>query len=175
MRTMKVASFVLLFMTVMTVGIVLADSPHFVSASTSIDTAGCTGLPQPSGCGDATVSFKEAGLGSAVTVNYDFSGNATADYGCINGGGKHPQASNKEASGGPVSSTASFTSTKAGNITGSFSVAPPPPPGTFSCPSGQTAVLADVTYSDLALTDTTNSIDATVSPTSVTSVFFTFK
>lgn len=164
MRKATSIAMVLLFLLATSPGPALADSPHFVSATASIDTSN----------GDLTVSFKEAGLGSAVTVNYDFTAEATADYGCVNGGGNHPQATNKDTVAGPVTGTATFTSTKAGNITGSFSTEPPPLPSGFSCPSGQTLVLADVTYSDITLNDTTNGVSASI-PGSVSAVFFTFK
>lgn len=58
-----------------------AGSPHFVSvtASRSGDTL--------------TVSGKEAGLGNETQVHVEVT--ATAE--CINGGGKHPKAVNKES------------------------------------------------------------------------------
>ena len=58
-----------------------AGSPHFVTADASAS-------------GDTlTVNFKEAGLGNAPQVHIVL--NATAL--CINGGGKHPKAVNKES------------------------------------------------------------------------------
>jgi len=60
---------------------VFAGSPHFVSvtAARSGDTV--------------TVSGKEAGLGNETQVHIEVT--ATAE--CINGGGKHPKAVNKES------------------------------------------------------------------------------
>lgn len=60
---------------------VFAGSPHFVSvtATRSGDTL--------------TVSGKEAGLGNETQVHIEVT--ATAE--CINGGGKHPKAVNKES------------------------------------------------------------------------------
>src|SRR5438067_13762574 len=46
----------------------------------------------------------------------------------------------------------------------------PPGPGSFSCPSGQSSVLACVSYTDILLTDTTNNLD--VVPTGTTSRTF---
>ena len=48
-----------------------------------------------------------------------------------------------------------------GRVSGSIS-AGPPGPGTFSCPGGQRLVLADVTYTDIVLTDTSNDVSTGV-------------
>src|SRR5262245_47474885 len=58
-----------------------AGSPHFVTADAS--RSGAT----------LSVAFKEAGLGNEPQVHVVLS--ATAQ--CINGGGKHPKAVNKES------------------------------------------------------------------------------
>jgi hypothetical protein len=44
-------------------GVAWADSPHFISATDSIDK----------NTGDLSVSFKEAGLGSGTTIDYTIS------------------------------------------------------------------------------------------------------
>src|SRR5438874_9376999 len=80
-----------------------AQSPHFLSASDSIISTVADG-------GDLVVSWKEAGLGNDVTITYTATANATASYACINGGGNHPSASNKETVNGPVSASGSFPS-----------------------------------------------------------------
>lgn len=122
--------------------------------------------------GALSIFIDEAGVGQQ-TVNYSLTWSGTADYGCINGGGNHPQASNKETTGS--GGTTSFTESPInGRVMATYVVpgTPPPAPSTFSCPSGQTLVLADVSYS-ATLTDTTNgdvSITLTASRT-----FFTFK
>lgn len=60
---------------------VFAGSPHFVSVTATRN-------------GDTlTVSGKEAGLGSETQVHIEVT--ATAE--CVNGGGKHPKAVNKES------------------------------------------------------------------------------
>ena len=56
--------------------------------------------------GALVLSIDEAGVGNA-TVNHSASWSATADYGCVNGGGNHPQASNKETV--QASASASFS------------------------------------------------------------------
>jgi hypothetical protein len=146
-------------------GPALATSPHFIG------TASVVGVNSD---GSISVSWKEAGLGDNVTIAYDFSGQALADYGCVNRGGNHPQASNKETVQGPVSATGSFSSGKNGSINGTLTIEAPPPPTTFSCPGGQVLVLADITYSGLALVDTTNNIDAALNATSASRTFFNF-
>src|SRR5205085_8780543 len=105
--------------------------------------------------GDLVVSWKEAGLGNDVTITYTATANATASYACINGGGNHPSASNKETVNGPVSASGSFLSGKNGSITASLT-GEEPGAGNFSCPSGQSMVLAGVSYTNVLLTDTIN-------------------
>jgi hypothetical protein len=117
-----------------------ADSPHFLRASASLDQSG-----------NLVCSFKEAGLGNTLSTEaVTCSADATAVYACINGGGNHPQASNKETVSGPVSSSGEFP-VRNGSTTGSLTVAPPGP-GDFSCPPGQRLVLASVSYTDVTLT-----------------------
>ena len=122
-----------------------AASPHFLSVSASDPT------------GNLTVTFKEAGLGNNVLINYEASANGTAVYACINGGNKHPNATNKETVSGPVIAFGTFSSDKNGTVSASLLVSPPPP-GSFSCPSGQTLVLAFVSYTGVGIADTTNNV-----------------
>jgi hypothetical protein len=117
----------------------LADSPHFIKASASIDNAG-----------NLVCTFKEAGLGTTVSTEaVTCSADASADYACINGGNNHPKAANKETVAGPVSGGGNFP-VRNGSTTGSITVAPPGP-GDFSCPNGQTLVLAAVSYTNIVL------------------------
>src|SRR5437588_12633024 len=58
--------------------------------------------------GALTVHIDEAGLGDGTTTNYALSAEATATYACINGGGNHPQAANKETFSEELSGEASF-------------------------------------------------------------------
>src|SRR5215472_7961552 len=67
-----------------------ADSPHFISASDSVNSSG-----------SLVASFKEAGLGTTVsTETIKLTADGTATYACINGGGNHPKATNKETVSG---------------------------------------------------------------------------
>ena len=117
--------------------------------------------------GNLVVSFDEAGVGQQ-TVNLSFTATGSATYACINGGGNHPKASNKQTVNGPVGASGSFAPTKNGRVTGSLSA--PPPPSTLVCPSGQTFVLACVTYTGITLTDNTNGVTASIADVSRTFV-----
>ena len=128
-----------------------ATSPHFVNDSASVSST----------TGFLTVSWKEAGLGNNQNIDYTLSATETAGYDCINGGGNHPSATNKATVTGAVSASGQFNSGNNGQITESLTVGNPPPgPGNFSCPSGQTLVLGCVSYTDVSLEDTTNSLFA---------------
>jgi hypothetical protein len=130
----------LLVMLALSVPVVFADSPHFISASASIDSSG-----------NLVCSFKEAGLGTTVSTEaVTCSADATAVYACLNGGGHHPKAANKETVSGPVSGGGTFP-VRNGQTKGSITVAPPGPGG-FTCPSGQRLVLASISYTNITLT-----------------------
>jgi hypothetical protein len=132
-------------MLALAVPVALADSPHFIRASGSLNTDG-----------SLTVNFKEAGLGTNQNITYVLSGNATAIYVCVNRGGANPSASNKTAVAGPVSATGTFNSGKNGQVTASLTVQPPFQD--IGCPGGQTQQLASVDYTGVTLTDTTNNV-----------------
>ena len=116
-----------------------ADSPHFLKASASID----------SNTGSLVCSFKEAGLGNVPTADITCSASATVVYQCFNNGGNHPKAGNKETVNANVSSSEAFP-VRNGQTTGSITV-PPPGPGDFACPSGQTLFLQSVQYDDIVI------------------------
>jgi hypothetical protein len=44
------------------------------------------------------VSWHEAGLGDNQNIDYRASADVSAVYTCLNGGGNHPKAANKETS-----------------------------------------------------------------------------
>lgn len=103
--------------------------------------------------GALVVSFDERGLGGE-DIDYTLTADATAVYACINGGGKHPQAANKETFNDELSANATFEP-KNGRVIASITTGPISA-GDFSCPSGQRLVLAAVSYTNIVLTDTTN-------------------
>lgn len=126
----------------------LADAPKFHRVSSSVD-----------GSGALVVSFDERGLGNE-NVDYTLTADATAVYACLNGGGNHPQAANKETINAEVSAGGSFEP-KNGRVVASLS-AGPPSAGSFACPPGQRLVLASVSYTNIVLTDTTNGVTASI-------------
>jgi hypothetical protein len=135
----------------------LADSPHFLFANSSIDATS----------GALSVSFKEVGLGNtATTENVTIHVvTATATYQCFNNGGKHPKAGNKETVSTSLTTTETFAVSN-GQTTGTISTGPPDAGG-FSCPSGQTLFLIDVTYSGISVVGSAgDSLGATPDPIS---------
>jgi hypothetical protein len=125
----------------MTSPVVLADSPHFISASSGLSGS------------SLVCTFKEAGLGNLgfSNIKETCSATATATYVCVNNGGNHPKAANKETITSPVSGSGFFP-IRNGQTTGSITVAAPGP-GSFSCPGGQTLALASVTYTNVMICD----------------------
>jgi hypothetical protein len=114
-----------------------ADSPHFIKASAS----------GPNNAGNLTVNFKIAGLGDNETITVTTTADATAVYACRNNAGNFPNAANKQQVSGPVSASGAFTSGQNGQITGSLTLREPT--STLVCPSGQTRVLASVSYTNV--------------------------
>jgi hypothetical protein len=111
--------------------------------------------------GGLLVSFREVGLGGNASTLYQVTANATATYACINNGDNHPQATNKAGVAGPVSGGGTFTADKGGNIVGAIAVAPLGP-GDFICPTGQSIVLAEVSYTNVVITDLTNNVSESI-------------
>ena len=139
----------------LSVSAVFAVSPHFISASANLSGA------------NLTVSFKEAGLGTNQLITYVASADATAVYVCVNNGGGNPSAKNKTQVSGPVSASGTFSSGKNGNVNASLTLNPPSA-GSFSCPSGQDLELASVSYTNVAISDTTNGITEPIAGTFTT-------
>ncbi|WP_211293727.1 hypothetical protein [Lentzea kentuckyensis] len=131
-----------------------AGAPKFHSATGSVTNSGAL-----------TVSFDERGLGNE-NIDYTLTADASAVYACINGGGNHPQAANKETINSEVSANGSFEA-KNGRVQASLTTAAPSAGG-FSCPRGQRLVLASVTYTNILLTDTTNGVSTSIPDTSKT-------
>jgi hypothetical protein len=89
------------------------------------------------------------GRSRVVNVHYVLTADASAVWACINGGGNHPKAGNKETVAGPVSAEDTFNSGKNGNVTASLTAGPLPPSSELHCGSGQKQQLASVTYSNI--------------------------
>ena len=145
MRKLGIIAVLSLMVTALAAVPALAVNPHFISAGAALSGS------------NLVVSFKEAGLGNNQTINYTASADATATYVCVNTGGANPSARNKTTVSGPVSASGTFSSDKNGNISQSLTLMPPSS-GTFSCPTGQSLELASVSYTNVAITDTTNGI-----------------
>jgi hypothetical protein len=135
----------------------LAQAAKFHSATSSVNNDGAL-----------VVSWDERGVGNE-NIDYTLTADATAVYACINRGGNHPEAANKETVAGDVSASASFEP-RNGRVQASLT-AGPISAGDFSCPGGQRLVLASVSYTNIVLTDTTNNTSTTVPDASRT--FFT--
>src|SRR3954463_13313646 len=130
---------------VVAAGFALMTGPATAEATSGAHFMPATGTAVTDN-GALALTIDEAGVGNA-TVNYVASWSATADYGCVNGGGNHPKASNKETV--HAAASASFSEEpKNGRVQASETVAgtPPPVPTDFACPGGQVLVLADVSY-----------------------------
>lgn len=115
--------------------VAFAGSPHFVDSTVTATRTGNT----------LNVSGKEAGLGDEAQVHVV----VTATALCINGGGKHPKAVNKES----VSTEGTFPvqNGKADfqlSITATFSPSCSPP--------------MTVEFRDITVTDTTNGISTSI-------------
>jgi hypothetical protein len=128
--------------------VALADAPKFHAADSAVNNAGAL-----------VATWDERGLGND-NIDYTLTADATAVYACLNKGGNHPQAANKETFNAEVSANGSFEP-KNGRVQASLT-AGPPSAGTFSCPSGQRLVLASVAYTNIVLTDTTNNVMTTL-------------
>jgi len=110
---------------------------HFNSASAARDDD------------DLVVKFKIAGLGDNETITVTAACTATANYECVNGGGKNPVAANKEQVIADLTVSGDFTSDKNGSVSGSLTIEPPP--ATLECPNGQRLVFRSVTYEDVSV------------------------
>ena len=145
-----------------------ANFPHFKTVSVSLagsslasartaasNTSSSAQLP------DLLFTWTEVGVGN-TNVDYSLSTVVTATFGCVNGGGKHPSASNKTTITQPAQTSVKLAADKNGKITGSVildtaSVST----GGFSCPSGQTLLALSAKFTDNTITDTTNGVTAT--------------
>jgi hypothetical protein len=132
-------------------------APHFASATSSVNDDGAL-----------VVSFDERGLGNG-DVDYILTADYTATFACINRGGKNPSASNKRTVSGDVATGDTFAA-KNGRVRETLTT-DPPSAGDFTCPGGQRLVLADVSYTNIVLTDDTN--DVSTNPPDRSRTFFT--
>ena len=147
MRKIGIIAVLSLLLVAVSASVALAGAAKFHSTSSSVNNDGAL-----------VVSFDERGLGEG-DINYTLTADATALYACINGGGKNPKASNKQAFEGQVTGGGTFAA-KNGRVVASLATGPLQAPS-FTCPSGQRRVLAAVSYTNIVLTDTTNGTSTT--------------
>ena len=143
-----------------TAAVVWAQNQHFIFANASFQGS------------NVVVSFKEAGLGDNQRIDFVASADATATFQCVNHGGQCPDAANKVTVVGPVTASGTFVSGKNGHVTASLTLTNPGP-GDFSCPPGQNLTLADVGFSNIRITDTTNNVSQSAGPSAFSATFFT--
>jgi len=144
MRRAKILAPIMVAVLLMaSIGVALAQSPHFISRPTNASG--------PDALGNLTVNFKIAGLGSNVWTTVTASADATAEYACRNRGGNFPSDPKKQEVAGPVTASGGFESGKNGQITGSLTLRPPA--ATISCPGNQQLVLLNVTYTNVAVSE----------------------
>lgn len=141
-----------------TVGLAGADNPHFLKADGTVN-----------GAGALVVSFKEAGLGSNANIDYLLSTLAEATYQCFNNGNNAPQGQPYQVPDQALDATGTFASGKNGSITASLTAGPPsaaPAEAVLKCVSGgnKKLCLMHVSYSGTTIADTTNGVQATVTP-----------
>jgi hypothetical protein len=143
---------------------IVPANAHFIGdASAVVDAAGAL-----------TVSWKEAGLGNNQNVDYTTTADASGQFQYFNKGGNKPQGQPFQFGPTTVTASGTFASGKNGNITASLTAdAPAPTQEILDAQTSANWVLKEtVTYSNITLTDTTNGIVATVSPSSVGPVTF---
>jgi hypothetical protein len=145
-----------------------ANFPHFKSASVSLAASSLATASSATSNASASAqlpdllfTWTEVGLGNPDVV-YRLNTVVSATFGCVNGGGNHPSATNKTTITEPLQKVVGLAADKNGQITGSvvLDTSSVSPPG-FSCPKGQTLVALSATFTDNTITDTTNGVTAT--------------
>jgi hypothetical protein len=133
-------------------------SPHFISATAAIQDDG-----------SLAVSWKEAGLGNNVLIDYQAAATAAGQYQWFNHGGNKPQGNPFQFGPLVVTAAGTFSSGQNGNITATLVIQPPPPnQEVLDAGSGKNWTLVlTVSYSGISITDLTNGITETAQPPSV--------
>jgi hypothetical protein len=131
-------------------------SPHFISATASIDSS----------TGALVVNFKEAGLGTNQLIHYEVGADATGQYQWFNHGGNKPQGQPFQFGPTHVTGTGTFDSGKNGQVTASITISPPPPSAdVLAAGAGKPWTLElTITWSNITLTDTTTPVTTAVIP-----------
>ena len=139
-----------------------AGSSPSVGPSSPNPTVSASPALRPNGTlntnGALTVNFKEAGLEANQLTNYALTADATATYVCVKSDGH--KAQNKTTVAGSVSASGTFNSGKNGDVTASLTVSSWS--SDISCSPKQSLELASMSYTNVVLTDTTNSVSIKV-------------
>jgi hypothetical protein len=162
LRLFRLSSFTVFFLSFITT-LAFAQSAHFIKATETLQTDG-----------DLTLKFKEAGLGNSLTTSYLASANASVTCTCVTKSGSCPNAANKVTSSSDVSTGGTFD-VKNGTVSATLVLSAPSCPSGAppTCGGGQRLVLSAFSYTDIALTDTTNNISADVPTSQGPVTFFT--
>jgi hypothetical protein len=133
---------------------IVPANAHFVSASSSISDAGVL-----------SATFKEAGLGNNQNIDYTLTANVDAVFGFVNNGGNVVQGVPWHAESTTLAST-TLSSDKNGNIVGTLTGTPLTP--NLAQPNGNNwRQVIDVSYTNVAVNDTTNGVSAPLADQSV--------
>jgi len=92
-------------------GIALAQNAHFITSTGRLDKT----------TGDYTASWKEAGLGGAVTT-YDLSATASFTWQCFTKSGNNPQGSPNSTTPSTIFTTGAFPPSHKGTISASLTL-----------------------------------------------------
>lgn len=131
-----------------------AAHPHFTLAT-------ATG---PDDAAALAVHFQEAGLGNTASTTYVASADVSVTDACVDAAGVITVATIVNT---PVSAT--LTSPDNGQNTRTLTLVPPVPK--IVCKATETAVIANITYSNVTVADTTNGITQSI-PGTFNRVFF---
>ena len=133
-----------------------SGNPHFIKNATTATRSG----------NDLVVNFKETGLASGSVETVTVSANANTTYSCVNNGTNIPSDKKKTKTTTPVSTSGEFTADKSGNIQDSLTLSPPTAEEVgLTCPTGQTATLISVTYTNVMVVDSTSGASFSISGT----------
>jgi hypothetical protein len=151
-------------------GVASAQNAHFVGTPKASLTEDFAAEPAETVKDDLAVAFKEAGLGDNEQITYSVTATASGSCACVTNSGNCPAAANKFPPTG-VSNTGTFNSGKNGTISQTINVEEPDcqQVTNATCPPGQTNTLVSLSYSNVAIEDTTTTVGpVTTSPSSIT-------
>lgn len=127
-------------------------NPHFIENATSVSTSGST----------LTVQFKEAGLAGGSTVNIELNADLTAEYSCVNRGGKVPSDPKKTVIDPNLTASDDFSVAKNGSLSASLTISAPAAATVLNCPGGQTAELVSGTWSNVIVEDVDHGVSLNI-------------